>query len=325
VGSEAGGARVDRLCASEHPAGFYYAIRDPAGEPSPSLVLRIEQRLSITILPVGHTVPLSYCVTMFLTPNDLHAYVVENYPEITDSRIDDEHWDLECTHCKLTRGFDVIRRDIYGTDNARRFGGSIPFKEDFDAPHTYLFRCPVCKAFKQWIVFRMQLPTGEAGKLEYHYFRITSLPSEGLEDIDELPTDPRSLRVAYRQAVRAMDANAHLAAAAMFRRAVQVITRDMLGVKRGNMANELREAVGKTYNGTIITNSFADVGYIIKEAGNQAAHPDEDPDLLDFSAEDAQDLQQIFMELVTDLFVVPAASQKARTAFMDRRKIKPKS
>jgi hypothetical protein len=34
------------------------------------------------------------------------------------------------------------------------------------------------------------------------------LPSEGLEDIDELPTDPPSLRTAYRQAIRAMDANA---------------------------------------------------------------------------------------------------------------------
>ena len=62
-------------------------------------------------------------------------------------------------------------------------------------------------------------------------------------------------------------------------------------------------------------------GYIIKEAGNQGAHPDNDPDLLEFTSEDAQDLQNVFMELVSDLFVVPAARDKARAAFLARRKI----
>jgi hypothetical protein len=211
--------------------------------------------------------------TMFRSPTDLVNYIKENYPEVTDHRIDDDHWDLECTQCKVTRGFQVIRRDISGVDNARRYGGAIAFKEDFYAPHTYLFCCPVCKAFKQWIVFRIQLPTDEAGKSKGHYFRVTSLPSEGLEDIDELPIDPPSLRTAYRQAIRAMDANAHLAAAAMFRRALQVITRDLLGAKPGNLANELNGVVGKAYNGVVVTNNFAKVGYIIKEAGNQGRIP----------------------------------------------------
>jgi Domain of unknown function (DUF4145) len=261
---------------------------------------------------------------MFRSTSDLEKYIQENYPEVTDHRIDDDHWDLECTQCKLTRGFQVIRRDISGVDNARRYGGAIAFKEDFHAPHTYLFCCPVCKAFKQWIVFRIELPTGEAEKSKWHYFRVTSLPSEGLEDIDELPADPPSLRTAYRQAIRAMDANAHLAAAAMFRRALQVITRDLLGAKPGNLANELNAVAGKTYNGVVVTNNFAKVGYIIKEAGNQGAHPDQDPDLLDFTSHDAQDLQDIFLELVRDLFVVPAASQKAKDDFLARRKIVPK-
>jgi DNA invertase Pin-like site-specific DNA recombinase len=56
-----------------------------------------------------------------------------------------------------------------------------------------------------------------------HYFKVTSIPNEGLEEIDELPQNPPSLRIAYRQAIRATDANAQLAAAAMFRRALQVI------------------------------------------------------------------------------------------------------
>jgi uncharacterized protein DUF4145 len=122
-----------------------------------------------------------------------------------------------------------------------------------------------------------------------------------------------------------MDANANLAAAAMFRRALQVITRDLLGAKPGNLANELNDSVGRAFNGGIITSNFADVGYVVKEAGNQGAHPDEDPDLLDFTAEDAHDLQQIFMELVSELFIIPAAKEKAKQEFMARRKIIPKA
>jgi Domain of unknown function (DUF4145) len=228
---------------------------------------------------------------------------------------------LLCTHCKITRGFQVIRRDISGTDYARRYGGARRFKEDPDAPHTYLFCCPVCKAFKHWIVYQIKLPTGASGELETHYFRVTSVPGEGLEEIDELPQNPPSLREAYRQGIRAMDANAHLAAAAMFRRALQVITRELLGARPGNLANELNAVVGKTYNGVVVTKKFAAVGYIIKEVGNQGAHPDEDPDLLTFTSQDAQDLQDVFMELVSDLFIVPAATEKARIEFLARRKI----
>jgi len=122
-----------------------------------------------------------------------------------------------------------------------------------------------------------------------------------------------------------MDANANLAAAAMFRRAVQVITRNLLGAKPGNLANELNEIVGKRYNNMTVTTNFANVGYIIKEAGNQGAHPDRDPDLLEFTAQDADDLQRVFMELVSELFIIPAASKKAREDFLARRKIADKS
>jgi Domain of unknown function (DUF4145) len=259
---------------------------------------------------------------MFENRDALTKYVIENYPEITDARIDQDHWDLECTHCKITRGFQVIKRNISGEWSRRYCGVGQYFDRDFSAPITYLFRCPVCGMFKQWIVFELYL-ADETGKQQTYYFRVTSVPSEGLEEIEELPDDPPSLRTAYRQAIRAMDANAHLAAAAMFRRAVQVITRELLGAKPSTLAKELNEVVGKTYNGVVVTNNFAKVGYIIKEAGNQGAHPDKDPDLLEFTSQDARDLQDIFMELVSELFIVPAAVQKAKDDFLARRKIVP--
>jgi hypothetical protein len=243
--------------------------------------------------------------------------VIDNYPEVTDARINESHWDLLCTFCKVTRGFQVIKRAISLISTDYEHGS-----QDFSAPVTFLFRCPVCKAFKQWIVYELDFPTTE-NKRKRRYFRVTSVPSEGLEDIAELPESPASLRTAYRQAIRAMDANAYLAAAAMFRRALQVITRDLLGAKQSTLANELREVVGKSFNGGTITANFGENGYLIKEGGNQGAHPDKDPDLLDFTAEDAEDLQRIFMELVSELFIIPAATQRTKQEFMARRKINP--
>lgn len=259
------------------------------------------------------------CSNMFENSDQLKSYIQENYPEVTDQRIDGSHWDLFCTHCKIVRGFQVIKRDV-AVEWVRNYAGDKIQRQEWNAPLTYVYRCPVCSTFKMWLVFEASIKNSE-GKYDTHYFKATSIPGEGLEDIEELPSNPPSLRTAYRQAIRAMDANAHLAAAAMFRRALQVITRDLLGAKPGNLANELREVVGKTYNGAQITQSFADIGYIVKEAGNQGAHPDGDPDLLDFTPEDTRDLQNVFMELVTELFVAPAAVKKAKEDFLARRKI----
>jgi hypothetical protein len=239
---------------------------------------------------------------------------------MTDQRIDQTHWDLMCTHCKIVRGFQVLKRAVaMQTSSYAHNRGEL--EQDIDAPLTYYFRCPVCGAFKIWIVFEPRLKRKDEEKYQTYYFRVTSIPGEGLEEIEELPHDPPALRTAYRQAVRAMDANAHLAAAAMFRRAVQVITRDILGAKPGNLASELKQVVGKSFNGVTITNNFATNGYIVKEAGNQGAHPDKDPDLLEFSAQDAEDLQRVFMELVSELFIVPEAARRAKADFLARRKI----
>jgi len=111
----------------------------------------------------------------------------------------------------------------------------------------------------------------------------------------------------------------------MFRRALQIITRDILGAKPSNLAKELRDVVGKKFNGATIDNDFSDISYIIKEAGNQGAHADDDPDLLDFTQKDAEDLQKIFMELVSKLFVEPEAVRKTREGFLRKRKITKKN
>lgn len=254
---------------------------------------------------------------MLVNEKEQEVYIKENYPEITDSRIDSNDWDIFCENCKVVRGFSVVREDYAKKNWLSREA------IDWEAPKLIYFRCPVCHSYKMWFVFSIREEVDVEGRMEgvVKYYRITSIPAEGLEDIDELPTEPSSLRIAYRQAIRAMDASAYIAAAAMFRRALQIITRNILNIKPGKLADELNASIGMEYNGVKITSRFADNAYIIKEAGNQGAHPDKDPDLLAFTQQDAEDLQKIFMELASELFVIPEAQRKAKEEFLKRRKI----
>ncbi|MFA5086272.1 MAG: DUF4145 domain-containing protein [Candidatus Paceibacterota bacterium] len=254
---------------------------------------------------------------MFSSKEEQFDYIKENYPEVTDKRIDGSHWDIYCPKCKKTCGFQLVTT-ITNMDKDPYYGS---FDTDCYAPVALYFRCPICKTYKQWIIYKFSI-RNDKKIFEHHFFKVTSLPSEGIEDIDAIPSDPPSLRIAYKQAIRSMDANAHIAAAAMFRRALQVITREILGATPGNLANELKEVVGKKYNGGVVSQDFSDIGYIVKEAGNQGAHPDEDPDLLEFTAQDAEDLQKIFMEIISDLFIIPEAVKKSKEEFLNRRKIK---
>lgn len=258
---------------------------------------------------------------MFNTKEDLEKYVESNYLQVTDFRIDDDHYNIYCENCKVVRGFQVTEQRATQVLTGNMYEKYLVI--DLQYPQTIQFRCPVCTAFKMWLIFEVKYANkSEAGTEHFSkYFRITSIPGEGIEDIEELPEKPKALREAYRQAIRSMDANAHLAAAAMFRRALQVITRDILSAKPGNLADELKEIIGKEHNGVKITKNFQDKGYIIKEIGNQGSHPDKDIDLLEFTIQDSKDLKDIFMELVVELFVVPKAIQKTKEDFLKRRKL----
>jgi hypothetical protein len=69
---------------------------------------------------------------MFETVEDQWAYIEKNYKQVTDSRIDDSHWDLVCTKCKMMRGFQVIRR-AYAQAIDTHYGKN-HFRQDLSSP-----------------------------------------------------------------------------------------------------------------------------------------------------------------------------------------------
>ncbi len=254
---------------------------------------------------------------------DLTKYLTENFMEITNLKVDDEHFNDYCPSpkCKREVGLQVIECSYA----QRRTGYHSYLDDEWGLPYTMHLRCPRCGFYKLWILFKREFtkkkndgqPDGYTTKL----YRVASIPAEGI-DIPELPDNPKSLRAAYNEAIRCMNASCSMAAAAMFRRALQIITRDILGAKPGRLADEIKSLIGiKNKLGIILTNDFSANGYIIKECGNQSAHPDKDPDLLSFESDDAQALYEIFLELVSELFVAPTVAKKAKEDLLKRRKI----
>lgn len=262
-----------------------------------------------------------------LTDELLDQYILDNYIDVTNEFDDKNHHTGFCSNCKKTVGFQIIERHV-AKCNVRPSMYSESYDSDFTPPYSIYFRCPICKLFKVWIVFERRLKEERTvnGEIKIygvdHIFRVTSLPNEGTQDIPELPENPPSLRKAYKEAIRCMDANCFLASAAMFRRVLQIITRDILGAKPASLANEIKSLIGvKNKLGITLTNDFSKNSYIVKECGNQGTHPDKDPDLLDFTPEDAQNLYNIFLEIVSDLFVAPIAAKKAKEDLLNKRKI----
>jgi hypothetical protein len=252
---------------------------------------------------------------MILSQDDFDYYVTETYPDVTDSMKSSHRLFEYCPYCKARMGLDVIRCEFICLYVQRLPTVPPEKKPDTDYPYICIFRCPDCKAERRWFLYNVRQRT----------YRITSIPGDSGAEIDELPADPPALRKAYSEALRALDANCPMATAAMIRRALQVITREILGAPRGNLADELKWLKGKPNKlGVTLSQDFHDNAYVIKEAANQAAHPDADPDLLTFTAEDAKDLNTIFLDLATELFVVPEAARRAKEEMIKRRKITSK-
>ena len=265
-----------------------------------------------------------------LNEEELKEYILENYVDVTDSFLDQSHMAGFCSKCKKTVGFQIVNRKV-AMCNVRQSLYSTGYDSDFIPPYSIYFKCPVCQKFKIWIVFERTLveqqEQDDGSVKEYsnnHIFRVTSLPNDGISEIEDLPDNPSSLKKAYTEAVKCLDNNCCLASATMFRRALQIITRDILGAKPNSLANELKEivSIGRSNKiGIALTNDFASNSYIVRSCGNQSAHPDKDVDLLNFELEDAQNLYNIFLEIVSELFVAPKAAQKAKDELLQKRKL----
>lgn len=262
---------------------------------------------------------------MITSQAEFAEYIKTTYPDVTDCLRPDRRVFDTCPTCRVRMGLDVVKKQFVAVTYSKTIlaymassaGRRLPQppnvekqKPDPAYPSIVSFVCPECKFFRRWVLYTV----------ESRIYRLSSIPSE--HEIDTLPETSPALRRAYSEAMRAWDANCPMAAVVMFRRALQIITRDILQAPPGNLGNELRNLRGRNNAmGITLTQDFHENAFILKETANQAAHPDQDPDLLEFTDEDARSIHTLFLDIVTELFVVPAAEAKARADMVERRKL----
>ena len=245
---------------------------------------------------------------VFFNARQLDLYITEHFQDVTGLLLK-ERVKKYCPKCEIHMGFEMV-------ESAHNYQGGSEFRH----PYSTLIQCPSCESSAMWLLYKIYARGSNGERLDRIY-RLLEMPGASVFDIPGLPAEPHALRKAYNEAVRSLEANNPMAAATMFRRALQIITRNILGAKPGKLANELQEVSGKNKLGIALSQYLQNNSYIIKEIANQAAHPDKDIDLIDFTHEDAQSLYELFLEVVSELFVIPEAKERARRDLLARRKV----
>lgn len=241
----------------------------------------------------------------------LIQYVIKHFPEVTKS-IRENEIIRDCATCQTNIAFQIVRKA--NSQMAVQYDAQDRYV--IGLPILYQLQCPGCKQFAVWIVYMFR------SEGEQVYYRLLSLPGESGVEIPELPPDPPSLRLAYDEAIRGLEANNPMSASVMFRRALQVITRDILGAPRAKLHQELDWLTKNTNRLNLqLSLDFHSNAYIIKEVSNQGAHPDGDVDLIELTHDDSMALYQLFLEVVHEVFSIPAAREAARHQLMKRRKV----
>ena len=241
----------------------------------------------------------------------LIEYVAKRFPQVTKQILENEII-RDCATCRTNVAFQIIQQ----SSSQRSVRYHAPDGYLVGLPMMFQLQCPGCKQFAVWVTYGYSSQSGRV------HFLLLSLPSESGVEIPELPSDPPSLRLAYDEAIRSLEANNPMAASVMFRRALQVVTRDILGAPRAKLHQEL-DWLTKNPNRLNLKLSwdFHSSAYLIKEVSNQGAHPDDDVDLLEFTHDDATAIYHLFLEVVHEVFSIPGVREAARQQLIKRRKI----
>lgn len=230
-----------------------------------------------------------------------YQFVKEHYTNISSLIVNNSHIREYCPLCKANMGFNIE---------------TIPLQREYmhflyKMPQPLLLKCPMCQSFKIWVIQNLYVQDSE-GNGHIERYRIMSIPKNENE-IPELPDHPPGLKRIYCEGIRCLESNCPTAAATLFKRAIHIITRDILGANPGTLTSEFRSLLSKRNKlGMVIHESFKDNKYLMRESSLIKRDGTWDHDILQYNEEDAMSLHEMFIELAVMLFVLPKTVQEAR-------------
>jgi len=158
----------------------------------------------------------------------------------------------------------------------------------------------------------------------YEHYKLYRLPVSDENFINQdIPGEYVSLKDTTADAAFCLTHSKYIAAAILFRRAIQILAKDILGGVGRNLFEQLQWLKTNKNNLNVdLSEVFHDNAKIIKDIGNQGAHPDEDITLHNFSKEDAEGLHDLFITIIHEVFVKPAKLKTLQEDLMKSRKLK---
>jgi len=204
---------------------------------------------------------------------------------------------MKCLHCSVE----------YHDDKATH-----PLGEDATSDWTLIKRvCPSCKKF----IFSLKELHGMysvGGVSHYHHSREHNCYPKRASRIALSPEVPESFAEGYKEACLTLS-DSPKASAALSRRCLQHVLRDVAKVKPGNLAGEIQAVIDSSGVPSYISESLD----AVRNIGNFAAHPMKSKssgEIIDVEPGEAEWNLDVLESLFDFYFVQPALIQKKRDA-----------
>jgi hypothetical protein len=169
------------------------------------------------------------------------------------------------------------------------------------------------KSFAHYIQIYTQIITGkdedgdEIAKLNPELYKLYSLPTKDERFISkDIPDKFESLKLTLAEAMFSLNHDKYISATIMFRRALQIITTEILGAQGKSLHQQLDWL--KTNENLLkidLSIIFHENSKLIRNVGNQGAHPEDDPALYKFNKEDVESLHDLFLIIINEIFIKP--------------------
>lgn len=160
-------------------------------------------------------------------------------------------------------------------------------------------------------------------KYKYLIFEIFSIPTSEISDsLENIPDEYSTLKHTISEALFAMNHKKNISATIMFRRGIQIIAKEILGAEGKTLYNQLEWLKSNENKLRVdLSEIFHEHSKLIKDIGNQGAHPETDIELQNFTNEDVNSLHDLFLIIIYEIFVKPEKLTQLKQELKNSRKL----
>jgi hypothetical protein len=255
--------------------------------------------------------------------DEFRKYIEDNYPLVHTSSESRVKTDVSgsCDFCGKDAFFKLHSfgyNEPYGTSELGHF-------------IVMLIECPNClrKSFIQFARFmdskRVENTTGGSYyEHDYKFYKLYRIPISNESYLNEdIPKEYTSLRQTIREANYCLSKGKYIASSILFRRGIEILAKDILGAQGFSLHKKLEWLkVNENQLKVDLSDVFHDNSKIIKDIGNQGAHPDDDVTLHSFKKEDAEGMHDLFLSIIHEVFVKPERLKSLQEELKANRKLK---